>query len=60
MTSDSFIDRHGLWSDAQIIRAAEVMRQAEAEGLHLVRLAWADPMAPHAQRPSPRARSATR
>ena len=43
MTLTSFIDRHGLWSDTQIIRAAEVIRQAEADGLHLIRLAWADP-----------------
>jgi glutamine synthetase len=43
MTHEPFIDRHGLWSDTQIIRAAEVMRQAEADGLHLIRLAWADP-----------------
>lgn len=43
MTEDSFIDRHGLWSDTQIFRAAEVLRQAETDGLHLIRLAWADP-----------------
>ena len=43
MTTEPFIHRHGLWSDTQIFRAAEVMRQADAEELHLIRLAWADP-----------------
>jgi glutamine synthetase len=42
MNSASFIDRHGLWSDAQAKRASEVLRQAETDGLHLIRLAWAD------------------
>lgn len=43
MAQETFIDRHGLRSDAQIMRAAEVVRQVETDGLHLIRLAWADP-----------------
>jgi glutamine synthetase len=43
MENRSYIDRHGLWSDSQVMRAAEVLRQLDAEGVHLIRLAWADP-----------------
>lgn len=37
-----FIDRHGLWTDDQARRAREVAARVEAEGLHLIRLVWAD------------------
>ena len=43
MENRSYIDRHGLWSDSQVMQAAEVLRQLDAEGVHLIRLAWADP-----------------
>jgi len=38
----TFIERHGLWSDAQRRLAAEVLRRVEAEKLRFVRLAWGD------------------
>ena len=37
-----FIERHGLWTQAQAARAAELPRLIERENLHLVRIAWAD------------------
>jgi glutamine synthetase len=43
MTSVSFTKRHGLRNEAQTALAAEVLRQVDADGLHLIRLAWADP-----------------
>ncbi len=38
----SFVDRHDLWSDSQHALARDLPRRAEAEGLHLIRLAWTD------------------
>ena len=38
----TFIDKHGLWNNEQQRLAAEVVRRAEAEKLHFVRLAWGD------------------
>ncbi|HUZ75129.1 MAG TPA: glutamine synthetase family protein [Stellaceae bacterium] len=38
----SFVERHGLWSDAQTKAAAEITRRIEAEGIDLVRLSFAD------------------
>tara|TARA_R110000787_G_scaffold42326_3_gene104107 strand:+ start:217 stop:1707 length:1491 start_codon:yes stop_codon:yes gene_type:complete len=43
MARDSFIDRHGLRTDAQSARAAEILTQVETDGLELIRIAWADP-----------------
>lgn len=40
--SDSFIARHGLWSDDQAACAAEVRKRAETEELRLVRMVWVD------------------
>ena len=37
-----FIDRHGLWSDEQAGHVAEIRRRIEAEGIKLIRMAWAD------------------
>ncbi len=37
-----FIERHGLWTDEQAARAAELPRLIERENLHLIRIAWAD------------------
>ena len=39
---DGFIARHGLWSDGQTARAAEVLVEARASGLEMVRLSCAD------------------
>jgi glutamine synthetase len=39
----AFIDRHGLWTDAERRQAAELARRVEREPLQFVRLAWADP-----------------
>ena len=41
MTAGSFVERHGLRTDDEARRAGEIAR--EAEGLRLVRVAWADP-----------------
>ncbi len=41
-SSDGFIARNGLWSDAQAEAASEVLRRVEADGLRLIRLAWVD------------------
>jgi glutamine synthetase len=38
-----FIERHGLWSDAQRRQAEEIKRRVAQDNLLLVRLAWADP-----------------
>jgi len=38
-----FIERHGLWTDDQVRLAAQIQRRVEADGINLVRLAWADP-----------------
>jgi len=38
-----FIERHGLWTDEQRQKADEIKRRIEKDGVHLVRLAWADP-----------------
>ena len=43
MGSGGFIDRHGLWSDDQVRQASEIRQRCERDGLHLIRLAWADP-----------------
>jgi glutamine synthetase len=43
MTTPPFIDRHGLWSDAQRRQAEELKARVRAEKLDFVRLAWADP-----------------
>ena len=40
--SQSFVDRHGLWSDEQARVAAEVERQIKKDNLELVRFAFAD------------------
>jgi glutamine synthetase len=40
--SESFVDRHGLWSDAQHEAAAEVARRIEAEKIEAVRFAFPD------------------
>ncbi len=37
-----FIERHGLWSDAQRAAATALRERVAKEGLRLVRLAWAD------------------
>jgi glutamine synthetase len=43
MTTQSFIERHGLWTDDQRRQAGELRRRLAAENLQFVRLAWADP-----------------
>jgi glutamine synthetase len=43
MTTQSFIERHGLWSDRQRRQAEELKARVRAEKLDFVRLAWADP-----------------
>ena len=37
-----FIDRHGLWTDEQRRLAGELERRIQADGVRLVRMAWAD------------------
>ncbi len=37
-----FVARHGLWSDVQSDAGAEVRRRAEADGLEMIRLSFAD------------------
>src|SRR3977135_3254313 len=39
----SFIDKHGLWSDEQRRQAEELKLRVQKENLQFVRLAWADP-----------------
>jgi glutamine synthetase len=43
MTSQSFIERHGLWSQDQRKQAEELKARVRKEELHFIRLAWADP-----------------
>ena len=43
MENTGFIERHGLWSDGQRRRAADLRHLAERETIDLVRLVWADP-----------------
>jgi glutamine synthetase len=43
MATQSFIERHGLWSDDQKRQAAELKQRLEKDNLRFVRLAWADP-----------------
>jgi len=38
----TFIEKHGLWSDDDRRRAAEIKRRVETEKLRYVRLAWGD------------------
>jgi glutamine synthetase len=38
-----FIEKHALWSDEERVRAEDVRRRVERDGIKLVRLAWADP-----------------
>ena len=42
MTSQPFIERHGLWTDDQRRQAEALKDRAREEGLRLVRLAWSD------------------
>ncbi len=39
----SFIEKHGLWTEAQKHRAAEIKDRLKPGDIKLVRLAWADP-----------------
>jgi glutamine synthetase len=39
-----FIERHGLWTQDQKLQAAEIAERLAREDIHLVRLAWADPL----------------
>jgi glutamine synthetase len=50
MTTQSFIERHGLWTDDQRRQAGELRRRLAAENLQFVRLAWADPHGARAPR----------
>ena len=43
MTTPSFIDQHGLWTDDQKRRAEELKLFLEKDKLQFVRIAWADP-----------------
>jgi glutamine synthetase len=40
--SSGFIERHGLWNDAQAASVGDINRRIEAGGIKLIRLAWAD------------------
>ena len=40
--SKKFIEKHGLWTEAQKNAAAEVLRQIETAGLQMIRLSWPD------------------
>lgn len=40
--SKKFIEKHGLWTEAQKSAAAEVLRQIETAGLQMIRLSWPD------------------
>jgi glutamine synthetase len=41
--TQSFIEKHGLWSDDQTRQAEDLKARVRAENLQFVRLAWADP-----------------
>src|ERR1700680_1398414 len=41
--SPGFIEKHGLWTDAQSEQASELRYRLEREPLQFVRMAWADP-----------------
>src|SRR5258705_2672525 len=43
MTTPSFIEKHGLWTDDQRRRAEELKLFLEKDKLQFVRIAWADP-----------------
>jgi glutamine synthetase len=43
MTTQSFIDKHGLWTDDQKRQAQDLRRRVEKGDLKFIRLAWADP-----------------
>jgi glutamine synthetase len=43
MKSESFIERHGLWSDDQRRQAEDLKDRLRKDKLQFVRLAWADP-----------------
>ena len=43
MTTETFVQRHGLETADRAAAAEEILKQVEAEGLRLIRLAWADP-----------------
>src|SRR4051812_23074540 len=38
-----FVEKHGLWTDEQRVRAAELKSLVDEGDVNLVRLAWADP-----------------
>jgi glutamine synthetase len=40
--NSGFIERHGLWADEQVACIDDIRRRIEAEGIQLIRLAWAD------------------
>ena len=42
-SSAGFIERHGLWTQDQTRKAAELAAELKNGDIHLVRLAWADP-----------------
>jgi glutamine synthetase len=43
VTTPTFIEKHGLWTDDQKRRVAELELFLKKEKLHFVRIAWADP-----------------
>jgi glutamine synthetase len=43
MTAPSFVERHGLWSDAQRAAARHALQEISARGIELVRFSFADP-----------------
>src|SRR5437868_4485793 len=43
MTSQSFIERHALWSDDQWKQAEELKARVRKDNLQFIRVAWADP-----------------
>jgi glutamine synthetase len=43
MTTPSFVEKHGLWTDDQKRRAQELKLFLEKDKLQFVRIAWADP-----------------
>ncbi len=42
MTAPSFVERHGLWSDAQHAAARHALQEIQARGIELVRFSFAD------------------
>lgn len=42
MTAPSFVERHGLWSDAQRAAARHALQEISARGIELVRFSFAD------------------